>query len=120
MINGTMNSAVYQKILKDNVQPSVRDLKLKRTCVLQQDNDPKHTSKSTSEWLKKNKMKTLECPSQSPDLNSIEMLWHDLKKAVHARKPSNMWLKYNNSAKMSGPKFLHNTVTDSLQVIANA
>uniref|UniRef100_A0A7N8XG32 Multiple C2 domains, transmembrane 1a n=1 Tax=Mastacembelus armatus TaxID=205130 RepID=A0A7N8XG32_9TELE len=41
---GTMNSAVYQKILKENVQPSVRDLKLKRTWVLQQDNDPKHTS----------------------------------------------------------------------------
>ncbi|KAI3376206.1 hypothetical protein L3Q82_016716, partial [Scortum barcoo] len=62
--NGTMNSAVYQKILKEKVRPSVRDLKLKRTWVLQQDNDPKHTSKSTSEWLKKNKMKTLEWPSQ--------------------------------------------------------
>ncbi len=54
-INGTMDSAVYQKILKDNVRPSVRDLKLKRTWVLQQDNDPKHTIKSTSEWLKKTK-----------------------------------------------------------------
>ncbi|KAK3537702.1 hypothetical protein QTP70_017833 [Hemibagrus guttatus] len=74
VINGTMNSAVYQKILKENVRPSVCDLKLKRTWVLQQDNDPKHTSKSTSEWLKKNKMKTLEWPSQSPDLNPIEML----------------------------------------------
>ncbi|KAK3548101.1 hypothetical protein QTP70_004722 [Hemibagrus guttatus] len=55
-----------------------------------QDNDPKHTSKSTSEWLKQNKMKTLEWPSQSPDLSPIEMLWHDLKKVVHARKPSNV------------------------------
>ncbi|KAK3508530.1 hypothetical protein QTP70_031914 [Hemibagrus guttatus] len=90
VINGTMNSAVYQKILKENVRPSVSDLKLKRTWVLQQDNDPKHTSKSTSEWLKKNKIKTLEWPSQSPDLNPIEMLWHDLKKVVHARKPSNV------------------------------
>ncbi|KAK3563022.1 hypothetical protein QTP86_013282 [Hemibagrus guttatus] len=90
VINGTMNSAIYQKILKENVRPSVCDLKLKRTWVLQQDNDPKHTSKSTSEWLKKNKMKTLEWPSQSPDLNPIEMLWHDLKKVVHARKPSNV------------------------------
>ncbi|KAK3549437.1 hypothetical protein QTP86_001436 [Hemibagrus guttatus] len=76
--------------LKENVWPSVCDLKLKRTWVLQQDNDPKHTSKSTSEWLKNNKMKTLEWPSQSPDLNPIEMLWHDLKKVVHARKPSNV------------------------------
>ncbi|KAK3535396.1 hypothetical protein QTP70_012260 [Hemibagrus guttatus] len=88
VINGTTNSAVYQKILKENVRPSVCDLK--QTWVLQQDNDPKHTSKSTSEWLKKNKMKTLEWPSQSPDLNPIEMLWHDLKKVVHARKPSNV------------------------------
>ncbi len=24
------------------------------------------------------------------DLNPTEMLWHDLKKAVHARKPSNV------------------------------
>ncbi|KAK3574884.1 hypothetical protein QTP86_018348 [Hemibagrus guttatus] len=78
------------KILKENVRPSVCDLKLKRTWVLQQDNNPKHTSKSTSEWLKKNKMKTLEWPSQSPDLNPIEMLWHDLKKMVHARKLSNV------------------------------
>ncbi|KAK3552767.1 hypothetical protein QTP86_022344 [Hemibagrus guttatus] len=90
VINGTMNSAVYQKILKENVRPSVCDLKLNQTWVLQQDNDPKHTSKSTSEWLKKNKMKTLEWPSQSPDLNPIEMLWHDLKKVVHAGKPSNV------------------------------
>ncbi|KAK3562843.1 hypothetical protein QTP86_010750 [Hemibagrus guttatus] len=90
VINGTMNSAVYQKILKENVRSSVCDLKLKQTWVLQQDNDPKHTSKSTSEWLKKNKMKTLEWPSQSPDLNPIEMLWHDLKKVVHAQKPSNV------------------------------
>ena len=29
VIDGTMNSALYQKILKENVRPSVRDLKLK-------------------------------------------------------------------------------------------
>ncbi len=57
---------------------------------MQQDNYPKHTSKSTYEWFKKNKMKVLEWPSQSPDLNLIEMLWHDLKQFIHARKPSNV------------------------------
>ena len=86
IIDGTMNS-LYQKILKENIRPSVRDLKLKRSWVMQQDNDPKHTSKSTSEWLKRNKMEVLERPSQSPDLNPIDMLWHDLEQSVHARKP---------------------------------
>ncbi len=57
IIDGTMNSALYQKIPKKNVPPSVCDFKLKRTWVKQQDNDLKHTSKSTSEWLKKNKIK---------------------------------------------------------------
>ncbi len=81
IIDGTMNSALYQKILKENVRPSVCDLKLKRTWGMQQDNDPKHTSKSTSEWLKKNKIKVLEWPNQSLDLNLIEMLCYDLKQS---------------------------------------
>ncbi len=37
IIDGTMNSALYQKIMKKNVQPSVCDLKLKRTWVMQQE-----------------------------------------------------------------------------------
>ncbi len=38
IIDGTMNAALYRKILKDNVRPSVCDLKLKHTWVMQQDN----------------------------------------------------------------------------------
>ncbi len=69
---------------------AVCDLKLKHTLVMQQDNNPKLTSKSTSEWLKINKIKVLEWPSQSYRTYPIEMLWHDLKQSFHAWKPSNV------------------------------
>ena len=40
--------------------------------------------------MKKMKYKLLEWPSQSSDLNPIEMLWFDLQKQVHARNPRNI------------------------------
>uniref|UniRef100_A0A0E9WWT3 DDE-1 domain-containing protein n=1 Tax=Anguilla anguilla TaxID=7936 RepID=A0A0E9WWT3_ANGAN len=45
-----------------------------------QASDPKYMSK----YFKQKKIHVLASLSQSPDLNSIEM-WHDLKRAVHAR-----------------------------------
>ncbi|KAI4900273.1 hypothetical protein NFI96_023147 [Prochilodus magdalenae] len=89
-VQGTMNSLQYQEILEENVMESVTNLRLGRRWTFQQDNDPKHTSKSTRAWLNMKGWNILEWPSQSPDLNPIENLWWDLKKAVPVRKPKNV------------------------------
>ena len=55
-------------ILKQHLKTSViRKLKLGHKWVFQMDNDPNHASKVVAKWLKDNKVKVLEWPSESPD-----------------------------------------------------
>ncbi len=75
---------------------------------MQQDNNPKYTSHSTKEWLKKNKVNVL---SQSPDLNPIKMLWKDpSKQFIGGNPPASQSL--SGSALRNGLKLLHVIVQD--------
>uniref|UniRef100_A0A8C4RKI3 Transposase Tc1-like domain-containing protein n=1 Tax=Erpetoichthys calabaricus TaxID=27687 RepID=A0A8C4RKI3_ERPCA len=52
-VEGQMNSTQYQQILQHNVQASVTKLKLHRGWIFQQDNDPKHSWKSTKAFMRR-------------------------------------------------------------------
>ncbi len=46
-----INSEVYRNILSDNLQKDATKLN-GRSFIMQQDNDPKHTAKTTKEFIR--------------------------------------------------------------------
>lgn len=74
-----MDSLKYQQILEANITPSVK--KKKKSWRWKEDSFYnrimilKITSKSTTDYLMRRKLKVLVGPSQSPDLNIIENLF---------------------------------------------
>ena len=56
--------------------------------IFMQDGAPCHRSKNFSEFLKEKKIKVLDWPGNSPDLNPRENLWEILKNEVADKQPS--------------------------------
>lgn len=54
--------------------------------VLQEDNDPKHTSRLAKQWKQNHHVDRMDWPSMSPDLNPIENVWSLLKLRMAKRR----------------------------------
>ncbi len=83
-----MDGKFYVEILEKQL-PEVRSM-LRGRWRLQQDNDPKHTSRIAKEFLDNNVPEVMDWPSNSPDLNPIENLWAIVKRNVELRRPKNL------------------------------
>lgn len=89
-VNEIMTDRDYLQIFQLHLKSTALWFKFGHSFVLQQQSNPKHTSKLVVEFKKQANIKLLERPSQSPDLNTMLKSW------VHARKPISLnKLKHN-------------------------
>lgn len=90
IFTGIMNSTRYCSILEKGLLPFLQDV-FPEGHRFQQDNDPKHCSKFTKQFLQEKGVNWFRTPAESPDLNPIENVWASLKYYLrHEYKPTNM------------------------------
>ena len=68
-------------ILDQTLLPFVREVFTSNHRFMQ-DNDPKHTSGYAQQFLEDHDINWWKTPAESPDLNPIENLWHELKEFI--------------------------------------
>lgn len=86
-VEGILEQKQYKKILQRQMLTSAQRLFPEGNFIFQQDNDPKHTSRSCQTYLRRKRVDVLNWPAQSPDLNPIENLWAILDKVMKDRRP---------------------------------
>ena len=72
-----MDADGYINVLKSGLLPFINSQT--HDVKFMQDNDPKHTSVKAREWMEENDINWWKTPAESPDLNPIENLWHEMK-----------------------------------------
>lgn len=84
IFDGIMDAPLFVNILRTTLLPFIAE-KYPRGHRFMQDNDPKHTSLLARSFYTDEDINWWKTPAESPDLNPIENLWHELKEHLRSK-----------------------------------
>ena len=76
-----MDAVMYVEILRTTLLPFITQ-KFALGHRFMQDNDPKHTSGLAESFFEANNVNWWKTAPESPDLNPLENMWHELKEYI--------------------------------------
>jgi hypothetical protein len=81
------NEFFTNSILRDNLLPFTKE-RFPDSHRFQKDNDPKHRSNMAKQFMEENGINWWTVwPSESPDINPIEMVWNQMKRNIARSEP---------------------------------
>jgi len=89
LIEGSMNHEDYLEILERCFKDALPSLNPKRKWKFQQDGAGPHRLPKVREFILKNGLPIMKHPSNSPDLNPIELIWAYMKKKIEGLEIKN-------------------------------
>ena len=78
IFDGIMDAVLFTDILDKTLVPFINKT-FPDGHRFMQDNDPKHTSRLAKNFMEDRGINWWQTPPESPDINPIENLWHELK-----------------------------------------